>query len=458
MARIFTSFYMSNFLPEGAICCFYEGFIKGLKDKGNDVFAYISNDFAYDFSKPIPNNLLEKIKKFNPDFIFLFNNKFYDISKEFDCPIIIYEVDTPLYYSNKNILKQNIDRYKFIVGQPASYDVLINEYKAKEKNILIAPYFTEVRNENVEIKNNIVFIGTKFSSCEGRTIFSNFMSCNPTNDEIIQYKFLINEVLKNPFITDEEIFEKYNINSDAIKYNFSTDYVIRYLSDYNRVKVLSSISDLGLKIYGSTNWALDNYNEPYLILNYDKTPKYSLKHNQDVYNSSKIGININHIQAREGFSWRVCDILASNACLVSENKSDLKKYFPNVNIPVFDNIYEARELCIKLLNNENMRADIVAAANEVIDKNYRVENVLKLIEDYFGFSFMVDELNKDADLFIETQNNVAKSEPYKFQLKKRLKNIIYLFILFLGQFPIIDLFVNKKQREKLLVKIKKYER
>lgn len=416
MAKIFMSFFSGVSDPnnKNAIPCFYESFIQGLQKSGNEVLTYVSKVFNRNFDN-IPNNLLSEIKKFNPDIIILFNNAFYDIAKYFECPIFIYEVDSPLFYSNKKALTENINRYKFIVVQEESKNILIQSFKASAKNILIAPFFSEIKNVNIDKKQNISFIGTKFVS-SSKTPFSRFMEQNPTIEEIDCFKNLIIEFEKNPFISDEEIFRNFHIESEKIKNNFKTKDLIFYLSDYNRTKTLSCISDLGLKIFGTKNWVTDNYNEPFIILNYDKTPVYSIKHNQDIYNTSKIGININHLQAKQGFSWRVCDIMASGACLVSEYKPDLKKYFSNINLPTFQNPYEARELCIKLINNENMREDIVLASNEIIDKNFRFKNIKSLIENYFDVTLSG---NKNSINFIIENHDYSKK-----QIK--LKNKIYL--------------------------------
>lgn len=387
MAKIFLSFFsgVNDPFNKEAIPCFYEGFIKGLQKNGNEVFAYISKEFNKNFDV-IPDELLAQIKDFNPDIIFLFNNAFYDISSYFECPILIYEVDSPLFYSNKENLKQNITRYKFIVAQRESVEILKSEFNVLEKNILIAPFFSEVQNEAVEKKQNISFIGTKFITSPELTPYAKFISQNPNENEIRKYKKLLETFMQEPFLSDEKLFDKLNVKSEKIKNNFRTKDIIFYISDYNRTKTLSCVSDLGLKIYGTKGWINNNYNEPYLILNYDKTPIYTIQNNQDIYNSSKIGININHLQAKEGFSWRVCDIMASGACLVSEYKPDLDKYFSKLNLPTFKTPYEARALCKNLLKNENERLDIVGACNEIIDKNFRFKNVKDLIEDFFNIS------------------------------------------------------------------------
>lgn len=420
MVRVFLSFFsgVSDVNNINAIPCFYETFIQGLNKNGNEVFAFVSKTFGKDFEN-IPRDLLLEIKNFQPEIVILFNNAFYDISQEVDCPIFIYEVDSPLYYSNKKQLKQNVDRYKFIVVQEESVKILKNEFKVSDKNILIAPFFTEIKNEDIGIKQNISFIGTKFISSLNRTPYSLFMENHPNEQEKNIYKMLIQEIEKEPFLSKEELFKKYDVKSDLINKYFNPSDIIFYLSDFNRIKTLSAVADFGIKIYGTSNWVSDNYNEPLLVLNYDKTPIYSIKDNQNVYNSSKIGININHLQAKQGFSWRVCDIMASGACLVSEYKSDLVKYFKDIYLPIFKTPDEARILCQKLLKDEILRKEIVFASNDIINKKFRFKNIKELIEDYFSIKLQGEK----SSLRFYVEKPVIKSQSQK---NIKLKYKIYL--------------------------------
>ncbi len=372
--------------PNVAIPCFYETIIEDFKKSGHNLFVFVSKNFGANYEN-IPQELLDEIKAFKPDLFILFNNTFYDISKYFDVPIVVYEVDTPLFYSNRESLKKNISRYKFIISQEESVKTLEDMFNVNSKNILKIPFFTEVHAENLPIEQNISFIGTKFVNSQHQNIYNKFMMQNPDNEEIIQFKSIINEFLNNPLITKQEILAKVNTKSSKIIDNLDLNYLIFLLSDYNRVETLDAVADLGLRIYGTKNWITDTYNKPNLILNFINTPVYSLKHNQDIYNSSKIGININHLQACSGFSWRVCDILASNACLVSEYKSNIESFFVKANIPMFTNHYEAREICKKLINNENMRKDIVAASQEIIDSKFRYKYTKREIENFLNLDF-----------------------------------------------------------------------
>ncbi|MBQ4040276.1 MAG: glycosyltransferase family 1 protein [Oscillospiraceae bacterium] len=147
---------------------------------------------------------------------------------------------------------------------------------------------------------------------------------------------------------------------------------------------LNELADLGLTVRGSY-WDQEYARYfPEVALSANREQMFSLEENEKFYNSLKIGFNCSHIQAVSGFSWRVCDIMASNACLVTEEKATLREMFPNIDLPMYNTRFEAREICKKLLDNPSMREDIVAACNEAIDKNYRFCHVREAMEQFTG--------------------------------------------------------------------------
>lgn len=399
MAKIFMAFFNGVAIPNNnyVMPCFYESFIMELKKLGNDVVYSFHDNFGYPFNEPASPQFIQDLKNFNPDLIILFNNKFHDLSADFDCPIVVYEVDSFLYYANKQKLKNNPDRYKFMVPQLDSINILNEELGVKKENICYVPFFTSINAEEIPQTTNISFIGSKFDAFYTDSAYTLFMKTAPSEQEISQFKQVEECIKADPYISKEKIIEKLSLTSGKVINNLYIENIIMIVSNKRRIQTLSQIVDLGLDLYGTPNWATDLIYEPDLTLSYKNKKVYSIKHNQDIYNGSKICININHLQATTGFSWRVCDIMASNGCLVSEYKPDIDRLFPNVPIPTFNNRYEARELCIKLLNDENMRKDIVAQCQEVIDKKYRFSHLLKSMEDFLGIN-LHNNLIKDAPL------------------------------------------------------------
>lgn len=382
MAKVFLSFY--NAIQDKnnpyAVACFYESFIDGLIKAGNNVLVHLHSYFLGD-DRQLTLELKKQIDEFNPDLAILFNNSLGggNIYKMCQCPVLIYEVDSPIYYQNKEELKKDKDNIFFISCQEESIEILKSEFGIADNKIVLVPFFSEIIAKPMEMKHNIVFLGSKFHT---NRIYQ-FVRDGVTIEEQEIFYALLKDIEQNPFINIEELSKRYNI-TDKIQRHLNIPYYVAALSDKNRTNVLANISDLGLSIYGNSQWIKYETNDPYLTLRYNPKKLYSLKHNEDLYNSSKIGININVIQAVSGFSWRVCDILASNACLVSEYKSKLKSLFPKVPIPTFTNAYEARQTVKDLLANENKRLDIVSAANEAIEKGFRLKHTLKVLEEISG--------------------------------------------------------------------------
>lgn len=386
MARCLVAFY--NALESqgtSSLPCFYETFVDGLMKAGNEVLVQTTNIWNADLPK-CPSTIAKKIKNFNPDVCFLFNNCYYDISDIVDCPIVIYEVDSFLFYSNKAVLYNNPNRFFYFVPQTSSFDILKQELHVDKSRIFHIPFFTEVHAKKEQIKNNICFCGSKFTN-EHDNIIRKFLLLNPNQAEKDQFEKCLSMITTNPYITNNEIEKLIGVLSEKISCILQDPVLPSYLSDIRRISILTSVTKLGLTLRGTPNWINDlAYSN--LPLSYESKKVYSLSDTEHLYNSHKIGININHIQATTGFGWRVADIMASNACLVSEYKPDFSKLFPNINLPFFESTDDAYDICKTLLENENMRADIVAQSQDIIEKKYRFKHILIMLEQILGMSLI----------------------------------------------------------------------
>lgn len=393
MANIFIALYNGvNADDPSVLPCFYESFVKGLSDAGNAVMIETTNMWKFPTEK-CPQHLAEKIRSFNPDICFLFNNYFYDISNIVNCPVVVYEADSFLYYQNKTVLYEKPNNFYYFVFQTHSIDVLRQELHVDKNRICHVPFFTEVRANKESVINNICFCGSKFTNGDKESIVHKLMCLNPTNKEKQQFRQCLNLIVQNPYITVKEIEKEIGVLSDKIISIVESPYIIPWLSDFRRINTLSSVESLGLDLYGTHNW-INCLSYSSLPVCYNSQKIVSLQDTEKLYNSHKIGININHIQATSGFGWRVADIMASNACLVSEFKPDFKLLFPNIKIPLFSSINDAYDICKKLLENESMRTDIVMQCQEVIDKKFRVKNALQTIEQFLGIPLIQSNKHK----------------------------------------------------------------
>lgn len=390
MAKVLVAFHngiVDEKNPE-AMPAFYEAFIRGLDSAGNQVVVYSHGMFGADFGE-IDEDIKNEICGFEPDICIIFNNSFFDLAEVVDCPIIIYEVDSPLYFSNKDDIRKKPDRYLYFIFQEESRKVLKEDYGVNEKQIYFVPFFTEVyADETVQQTTNVSFIGSLFS-LGSINVFESFIQKRPSLKEKQMMESCLRELQKNSQVTVSNLIYKYNITSELVVRHLDLQQLLMMLSREKRLKVLSGVADLGLELYGTENWDSTYYNDSKLNMAYIRKKVYSVEDNQDIYNRSKIGINVSHLQAASGFPWRVMDIMASNACLVTDYHAGFKRLFGDIPIPVYESASEAYELCRQLVKDQSRRREIVLQCQETVANKYRFKHLLPKLEEYNGVTLHI---------------------------------------------------------------------
>ncbi len=419
MANVFIALYNFGRRKEdfNAMPPFFEAFLKGLQDAGNNVLCYQHKTVGREFKGQIPNEYKEKLIAFCPDLCVLFCNNFWDISQIVDCPIVIYDVDSPLLYKGKNFLKENLDRYLFVVNQTAGQELLQEIFEVKENQICLIPFFTEIQHIEIEKTHNISFLGTNWL-WKGYNFSHEFLQRNPSEEDIKIAKNVIKKFTELPFYPSHEIIYQGHMQPQKSLNLGDLNRAAHEISGLRRINYLRSIVDLDLEIRGAY-WNIDCMKYfPEVELCYNRTSVLTLKENEDFYNHSKISLSTNHIQAQNGFSFRVCDIMASGACLMTEEKADIRNYFPKVKLPTFSSEMELREKCKILLSDESRRCEIVSASNEAIEQGYRFRHVLRRLEEFTLLDLHSDELG-ELELFSDedpANKKVGKKNPV---LKKK---------------------------------------
>lgn len=389
MANIVVAIY-NPLIRQNGMFPYFETFLAGLKDAGNNVLCFEKIAAELEIKEPIPEHYLEKIRNFSPDLFILFNNQFWDVSEHFDVPIVIYDVDSPNVFCNLEKLKKN-KRYKYLTIQKSSVNLIREILEEDSLDVEYMPPFTGVRAEECDQRYNIGFCGSHWLWNDFHQI-EDFLATNPTEEERLAAKAVYKAFSEDPFHSFSELYQRLNLNvknkvQEGTLYYFSTR-----LSGLKRLRCLLQLADLGLEIRGYLwNQPLSTPLKafPELLLSWSDEVVNNTLSTQRFYNSVKIGFNINHIQAKSGFSWRVCDILASNACLVSEATPDLLNL--GFDVATYKTASEARDLCKHLLLNESLRSDYVAAAHDCIDKKFRFEVVLPLLEEFAGLSMRSED-------------------------------------------------------------------
>lgn len=418
MARIFVAMYNFCRKPDDfeAMPPFYESFINGLKCAGNQVLCFHHKTFKRAFENEIPDPIRQLLKDFNPELCILFNNSFWDISKIVECPIVIYDVDSPLMFAHKDLLKDEVDRYKFVINQTKGSEIIGEQFGASPKQICYIPFFTEISASTVTPTKNIVFLGANWLY-RGLNFLPSFLAeCPDIKDREYAQKVLKN-FSAHPFTDAVDIYDHCRFHPHQVIKLGDINRAAFEISGLKRIHYLRAIVDLGLEIRGSY-WTASCMNYfPELQLAFNNVNTFTKQENEDFYNSAKIAINTKHIQAVSGFSFRVCDILASNACLVTEEANDLATLFEKAKIPSFTSSVELREQCLRLLNNENERQEIVLRAHEIIDEKFRFKNVLDKLESFLNINLRSDE---EGNLKIFSDEGGEDCYKYKDNVSKEV--------------------------------------
>ena len=298
-------------------------------------------------------------------------------------------MDSPRYFSNKENIRRNPERYLYFIFQEDSRAILKENFEISDNRIFYAPFFSEVYADTaMEQTTNISFIGSLFYL--GNTnIFESFIQQNPSEQERAMMASCLKDLRENPQVTATELIYKHNITSELVARHMDLSQLLMMMSREKRLRVLSAVADLGLELYGTENWGNTYFEDSRLNMSYNSKKVYSIQHNQNIYNKSKIGINVSHLQATSGFPWRVMDIMASNACLVTDYHEDFKRLFGNIPIPTYESELEAYEVCRQLIKDESRRKEIVLQCQEVIENKYRFRHLLPRLEEYSGITLHV---------------------------------------------------------------------
>ena len=409
MAKVLVSFFSG--IDSDAIPAYYEGFLHALYVEGNEVLYLKTNDFLsrpWDGKNELDffikkKKLKEEILKFSPDVVFAYNNSCLplDFFPE-EQVICIMEADTHLYYNDREKIKKNPNRFKFFSSTESSLKNIPEIFGVDKKNSHRLNLATGVKSQDIPKTNNISFIGSSFGS---HNFINNIGNITPPS----RIKDITNVFEHLKKIDNPQIIKKYH----------------SFFSYHFRCSVLDEVSHLGLVLYGK-DWTIFDQKFPRLHQFSNSKHVFSLRHNQDIYNSSFICLNINHTQALEAIPWRVLDILASNGCLVSCHSKVLSEFLDGyIDIPTFGSKEEAYSICSRLLKDSIYRNEIVEASQQAINDKGRWSHRLLEIEQEIGIQLTAikNDTRDLGELCVGRFTN-----PYKNNMYRLLLNAIVLLV------------------------------
>jgi len=372
------------------IVVFYEGLLQALAEAGNEILFINSADYLHkpwnggnDTSTMVSQErLLNTVTTFAPEAIIAFNHSIPRcILEKTECPVAVWDADSINFYNDKEYIRTHMDRYVFLCFSDRGIQSA-QVFGAKNGKIYKITAATSMKAENVAQTIPISFIGTAF---EVPASFVKLLN-DPRADGI---KNVIDELSADFYHDSKAIIDKHKAHW---VYEYLDPQILCDLgSAHSRTSYLNDLVPLGLKIYGTQNWTKTGYFLPKLALSYDRQLVYSIRHNQDIYNASKICFNISHTQAIDGFPWRIVDIMATNGCLLSDYKRGLADFSKGyVDIPMFTDKTEAYSLAKKLLENESWRREIVEGSKACIEAKGRWHHRFDALGDALNLRVSAD--------------------------------------------------------------------
>jgi len=420
MANVIVSTFTN--LPGGILDSFRQGFIDALVKEGNNVLVFRTNKFLKDYNARnvlAPDidrhQLIASIKHFKPDFFISVNHSglFAGLAEAIECPIGIWLLDGPGYLIDPEECRRQASRYHMFIATRAFREDLKLSFGVPDSQIHDLPLASDFRAHESALVNNIAFIGTNFTGIKFQEIIK---SHGFDRNFISRVRAFIESYKSDRDLVFSARLKKYGLETVFVG-EFDEAYILNIISINNRIKILDTIEDLGLTLYGTADWLeVMRYSvglalcfNPRLILT-----KFDL---ESIYNASKININISHYQARGGLPWRVFDVMCCNGALISDYQEDFSRLFSkDVEIPIYQSPGEAREICERLLKDEARRHFIVESCQQAIESGHRFKHRLKTISD-----------NLNIDLLVQASGTLTKLNAQDFYKQVRPKSYIAEF-------------------------------
>ncbi|ATX80293.1 Glycosyl transferases group 1 [Mariprofundus aestuarium] len=364
--------------------------------------------------------LVEYINRLNPVFIFSTNRGGITqaIMDGTSCPIITRMVDLiPFYHQGGEGKPLFCERDQVFVPTQESVVAFEQRYPILTGKVHYLPFATDPDAfdavDYVEQVIPVSFVGTYFY-CEKLTDILAQLQRGDSSKREAFLDFI--QSLKGDFHMDDQALDPIRdictdvkMSVDDIRMLVSNAYALN-----KRIHYLDAVSDLGLHLYGTENWIkASQYSLPLIscfqfgeqINNRDKLIR--------LYQSSKIALNIPHHQAGPGMPYRVYDIMASRALLITEYHPDSELFSlfgRNMPVPMYRNAMELSSLVDYYLNHEEERLAIVTRCNALIrEKKLTFQDKGKVYCEAAGVM-----LNSDL------QGSMSRVAPDKFSISVML--------------------------------------
>lgn len=438
--------FFHTYAQDGEFGSFMLELIKGFENAGVTLHVIKANDLvdnlsAKSYSSAVDVGKLESfIKNTKPDFIFSTNHAGIGkvIKRRFKhIPVVTWMVDrNPFLHSGYEINKLFSKQDYIITSSTANVEKLERRFPKLKGRVYHLPFMTnpDTFNHNKHKDINISFVGSVFVNT--KKIVDMFKNNFDNIDLRTNMCSFIKDVEADYDLDLKDAVDKYKLSRVILDNNLTNEkflgIVANMISNNKRFLYLSSIADLGLHLFGTKNWHAAIKFSPELVSKFHFN-KFIKTREQlcDIYDRSKISLNINHHQATTGLGYRVFDIMASSSLLISnyQKKSDLEVLFgKNHPIPIYKNERELRELVKYYLENENERRNVVSQCNTLIKDDHtfdrRAIQICQIINPSFKkLSEKRSAIFYSSDYFLKSPSLISEKGQNLTPLKRKIRKL-----------------------------------
>lgn len=378
---------------------FYRIFIKGLRDRGNDVFCV---DSIWGKGKSIPKTLIEKLEEFSPDLCILGNYDYWALDDYYDGPIWYIDIDGIDDISMQTIyyVRNKIERCKFIVSEESDIIKIKEKFGASENNIVLINLFYDNLAKPTEKTYDLLYFGSNKLD-KGYGFLSEFNNSKPIESEINAAKLVLSEFESNLAIDSHCL---YNNNKSFV--NKRIDLVAgerdaNEILGVKKLKSLSMLSDLSLTIKGP-GWTHESINYyPELLKCSMQALDYDVNNYVAELSYSKIALLFNEGPYTKGSYLRLIEALSSDACVVAQYSEKYVNIFRDAGVYFFKTNEEAMEICMELLADEKKRKEAIEKAHIFLEDHYTLHQALSKIENKIHFNLTGDIPNSNIAIVNE---------------------------------------------------------
>lgn len=427
--------FFHTYMPDGKLDPFMEGLVKGFLSCGVELHIIKANDLvptlgANSYSAYVDEKkLVEHIRALDPDFIFTSNRAGIGrmLIDNPGCPILTWLVDNTPFMHHGGTAENLYGASDYV------FTAVTNNVRLIERDypnlspgrVLYMPFATSPDEfENAppcEKDIPISFIGTYFYSYRLEEICARLKGDRESYSRLMD---LIEVFEKSYEAVAEAEVEKRKLQPVLQKMGISAlefKCIISNATSLNhRLKILDAVADLGLKLYGTDNWVEVYQSSLRTLRAFQMHDVIDTREKLvNVYQRSKIAINVSHQQAIGGLPYRIYDLMASNCMLLAgeESRTDLEYLFGKDHpLPLYRDPAHARELAAYYLEREEERKAIVEQCNKLISKGFRFSDRVRTMFATIGKPLQEDmhseaKMAQSTRLHAVTAQCFSKTEP-----------------------------------------------